>query len=52
MPLKINSSFMRLCLFIGYQSGKWSENLYTNVKTFESVKKQTVSKKMPDFKGK
>ena len=25
IPLKINSSFMRY-LFIGYQSGKWSEN--------------------------
>ena len=54
IPLKINSSFMRY-LSIGYQSSKWSENFlyYTfYTKTMESVKKQTVSRKMADFKSK
>ena len=39
-------------LFVGYQSGKWSEIFYTGVKTIERVKKQTVSKKIADCKSK
>ena len=40
-------------LFIGYQSGKWSENFYIDLETIERVKKQIMfERKMADFKGK
>ena len=40
-------------LFKGYQSGKWSETFYIDIKTIERVKKQVMfQRKMADFKGK
>ena len=36
---------------VGYQSGKWSETFYTDVKIIENVKKQTVLKKDGRFQG-
>ena len=55
IPLKRNSPFMR-SFFKGYQSGKWSETFYIDIKTIErlkTIKKQALfQRKTADFKGK